>query len=600
MANIIALSVSGTNRITGWIEWTEENINNSANTSDIRANVYYNLPSTQGQPTGNLNYSTFYLEINGTRYEMTSGMVLQPGDTKAVFSSDKVQTITHDANGSKSIVISAGGGLPNTSGLVSSSGSATVALTTIPRASTIGTVTGSTIGSAVSVGINRPTGSTFYHKLFWTFGTASGSVNSTSTTATSISWTPSTATLAPLIPNSVSGTATLTLRTYSDSALTTQVGADSVKNITLTLPASVKPTISSLTPEETVTANDTGLYIQSISKVKWTAAVSHSYGATTAQVSMTFEGTTLSGTALNSTFGTIRGSGSLSCSCTITDSRGRSATLTASITATAYSPPKLSSVTIKRNSTTPTTVTVKLTASASSLMNSTQRNTMTVYALYGQSSIPSPSSTYLVTTSGLSASGVTKTYTSVSASSSYRFRIQVSDKFNTTYQDFTLSTADVIMDIRTTGALGIGKYWEYGALDVNGPARFIIPGATGGGEAKTIILPPTYSATAVGTTTNATDYYQKLIKKLCEDFTGSNLLFFGLTQPGSRGILILMIYNTEETDQTTGLPHYCSGLVIPYGNTAYPIKIGTANYVYYELTLGGGGASYTNADDVSF
>lgn len=609
-------------QVTGWIDWQESDPTSSAaiasNKTTVSAKLYYKRPA-DGAGRSGWGESHFTLTINGETFTYQGAQYIESGETIEIpFATSPSVEVSHNTDGTKSIQISGGGYLGSYSGQIaaiqSSSGSATVALGTIPRASEFGTIIGSTIGSAMTIGIDAK--AAFWHKVTYSFsgtsGTAAtGTAGTTDNTTTTVSWTPPIATFGPKIPNNTSGVCTLTLTTYSNSAMTAQVGSAVTKDVTLTMPSTALPTLSNITKTDTVSANDTAKFIQAVTAFRFGATVGGSYGSTIASVKFTFEGVTknatVSGTtATSETFPIVSNSGELLISATVTDSRGRSRTLPSSVDVIAYTKPKISSSSAKRNTSTPTTLNCKISASASTLdgVASAKQNTMACYALYAlkTADYPNVGSGYQFSTTGLSATNVTKTYTSaLQTTASYKVRIMVVDKFYTVYKDFSIGTAAVVLDINEDGKLGVGKYNEYGTLDVNGPAQFYVPGASGGGEAKTIILPPTYSATAVGTTSGATDYYQKLLAKICQDFSGTNLLLFGATQPASRGILLLFIYNTAMVDQTTGLPQYSHGLVIPYGSSAYPFKIGTANYTYYELTLGGGGGQqYVNGDEVSY
>ena len=96
------------------------------------------------------------------------------------------------------------------------------------------------MGSATTISITRAS-SSFTHTLSYSFGSTSGTI-ATKTTSTSVSWTPA-LTLANQIPNALTGTCTITCETYNGS---TKIGSKTC-TLTLTVPSSVKPTITSLT-----------------------------------------------------------------------------------------------------------------------------------------------------------------------------------------------------------------------------------------------------------------------------------------------------------------------------------------------------------------
>lgn len=116
--------------------------------------------------------------------------------------------------------------------------SGTHTLDTIPRASTV-SATNTNLNSASTITITRAS-SSFTHTLTYSFGSTTGTIVS-KTTSTSVSWTPA-LTLANQIPNAVSGTCTITCDTYNGS---TKIGSKTC-TLTLTVPASVKPTMTNL------------------------------------------------------------------------------------------------------------------------------------------------------------------------------------------------------------------------------------------------------------------------------------------------------------------------------------------------------------------
>ena len=117
--------------------------------------------------------------------------------------------------------------------------SANITLDSIARASTV-SASNVEMGSATTIAISRAS-SSFTHTLTYAFGSATGTI-ATKTISTSVSWTPPLM-LAGQIPKAVTGTGTITCTTYNGN---TSIGSKTC-TLTLTVPASVKPTITSLT-----------------------------------------------------------------------------------------------------------------------------------------------------------------------------------------------------------------------------------------------------------------------------------------------------------------------------------------------------------------
>lgn len=477
----INLSVTSSRNITGYIEWNEGNINVANNTSEVSASLVYVAPAGSIGRSG-WDSSNFYLTINGTTFTYNGRAYISDGETLTIpFTQETKVTVQHDADGSKSITISGGGymGTGNVGAISASSGSATVNLQTIARPSEFGILHGSTIGSEIQIDIYRKSPD-FRHTIAWAFGSASGTISATEVQTSDeisyIKYTPPTPTYAPQIPNSISGDVTLTLTTYTDSSKTTQVGTPVTLNYTLTLPESVVPSADRFLSGDTNTDNDLGVLIQNVSEMQFSARVSGAYGSTITRVDFTSDGITLGGTISNNIatseiFPPIRSDADIRPSVTVTDSRGRIFTLMpGAIDVYAYEPPRLYLGSAERDGTTPANIIATLSAECSHLLiESTERNTMACYALYAPRTddLPDPGVNYQITTSGLSASNASRTF-SLNARVSYHFQLQVTDHFFTSYMDIIVPTDSVILDIRKEGYLGIGKYRERGALDVNG------------------------------------------------------------------------------------------------------------------------------------
>ena len=160
-------------------------------------------------------------------------------------------TIAHNTDGSKSIAISVDfRGYTRSGGAGSGwrvQGSKTIALTTIPRASTIG-ATDANIGAVSMIAVSRKS-SAYTHSIQYVFGDLSGyitesggvSVSEVKFVGTSIPFLVPTLFYAQ-IPNAKSGVCTLTCRTYSGN---TQIGDTQTATFVATASeAACKPSVS--------------------------------------------------------------------------------------------------------------------------------------------------------------------------------------------------------------------------------------------------------------------------------------------------------------------------------------------------------------------
>lgn len=217
------------------------------------------------------------------------------------------QKVNHTSDGSKTLTISAVFYIRATlSGTYYDNiqASATITLDSIPRASTV-TADKGTMGSAMKITISRAS-SSFTHTVTYAFGTATGTIV-TKTTSTSVSWTPPLS-LANQIPKAVSGTGTITCTTYNGN---TNIGSKTC-TLTLSVPASVKPTITSLTATRVdgTVPSSWGIYVQTKSKVTLKInGAAGSYGSSISSYSITGGGYT--STASSFTTGFLNSSGSI-------------------------------------------------------------------------------------------------------------------------------------------------------------------------------------------------------------------------------------------------------------------------------------------------
>lgn len=220
---------------------------------------------------------------------------------------------------------------------------------TIPK-NTSSAVSG-TIGSAVSIPITKAH-SNLTSTITYSFGSASGTI-ATTTSSTSQSWTPPTSLLTQ-IPNSASGTGSITITTYNGTA---SCGSNSYA-LTLSAANSVVPTSSlSLTKvNNNSTVNGWGIYLQGYSQVQATLTGNGVSGSTIK--SMSISGTGLSSSSsysttsatLTGTSSVLQTSGRLYYRGNVSDSRNRSATeQTKYIDVIPYSQPSVSGVSLVRS-----------------------------------------------------------------------------------------------------------------------------------------------------------------------------------------------------------------------------------------------------------
>ena len=439
------------------IAWTVDSQSVANNTSTVTAKVQ--LVSTGSSYTINSSASkSGSLTINGTKYTFNFTASLSGNQTKTLYT--KTVTVSHAADGTKTCSFSATCGIDVTLsgtfyGDITASGSGT--FDTIARASTISSVTSSvsvTGSNAVTVSISRKA-SSFTHTVVFSFGTYS---NTQTGVGTSASYTiPQTWLNA--IPNATSGTAKVTVTTYSGS---TKIGSAVSANFTVTVPSTVVPTFTSVAVNDTTTYQGTfGNMVQNKSKPKFTITAAGAFGSTITAYKTVFEGKTYTGAT--PTTSVITGSGLLTANITITDSRGRTATYAKQWTVVAYTAPKIISFQGSRclaNGTESYEGTYLKASVNFSIASVNEKNTKSYSIEYKLKTattwtVLTSGSVYALNSSITSASGF------LSVDSSYDIRLSVTDSFTTIRSTFEIPTAFTLLDFNTSGkGLAFGKVSE--------------------------------------------------------------------------------------------------------------------------------------------
>lgn len=432
------------------VDWTQTK-NVSANTSTITAKAYLVNDWSLSINARSDNKVT----IDGTAQAYASPAISSTGTHLL---GTVTQTVNHGSDGSKSLAMSAVFYIRATlSGTYyeSITASANITLDSIARASGV-SASNVAMGSATTIAISRAS-SSFTHTLTYAFGSATGTI-ATKTTAASVSWTPP-LTLANQIPKAVTGTCTITCTTYNGS---TSIGSKTC-TLTLTVPASVKPTISSLTAARVDVAvpSTWGIYVQTKSKATLTInGAAGSYGSTISSYSITGGGYT--STASSFTTGFLNTSGTITFTATVTDSRGRvSAAATVSISVAAYSPPSFISYLSQRclsNGTANDDGTYIRGQVSYSYASCSSKNTITRATYYKKAS-----ETAWTNAGAAFSSGTAFTFGGgkISTETSYDIKYTLTDAFTTIAIQDIVSTAAVVMDFKKGGkGVAVGKVSE--------------------------------------------------------------------------------------------------------------------------------------------
>lgn len=337
MAMIIYGTTSNKN-IDAKIEYscTQDIANNK---STVEATLYYKR-NDKGYTT--YGQGSFTISIGGKSTALSRYMHIS---NAWVGAGSATETITHDTDGTKYITVSASGSIPGTT-LSSTSCSAGMSLITIPRASTIASVTDKKLGSACEVKWT-PLSKSFRYKLQFTLGSylyTTGPIHPNTTSSYTYTGYDLPLDVANQLPSDKTGTMKVVLYTYSDSDAKTQVGSSSSKTFTVTVPdnESTKPVVTmTLAPVHSLGAAFNSVYVQGKSKVQATLSAQGKYSASVSSSSYSMEalGKTDKSSPYQSDY--LPDSGLVTIKGYATDSRGYIGSISKNVTVIPYSKPQI-------------------------------------------------------------------------------------------------------------------------------------------------------------------------------------------------------------------------------------------------------------------
>lgn len=440
------------------VEWSSsQSVENNTST------IYWTVMSAGGWGTSEsyVMAGPVTVSIAGvTVYSRSDRFAMHVGDTLGSGSF----TLTHNSDGKQSFSAWAEAAI-YTYAISSTRYDYYVELPQIPRASNVFVLYGNTIGSQIDIGISRAV-SSFTHTLTWRFGGRTGTI-AESSSSTSITWTPP-LDLSSQIPNSESGTGTLTCITYNGN---TEIGRKSI-SFTLKVPSYIGPSINKFEPSIVpVDIKNCGLYVKNHTAVKWDVTAYGSYGSTIQKC--TISGQNLSYTFTNTSTSYTRTSETLTISgekvytVTVTDSRGRTASKTGRITILDYNSPVITSANSFRSNADGTLngsgeyVTHKLTASFYTLKGN---NTIKIEVFNKESSNPTYSKKSVIIKEDSDDKVVNYSYTypdsSFKADTKYDFKIVISDSIGQSSTVYThVGTKNVPINIASdNSSIAIGSF----------------------------------------------------------------------------------------------------------------------------------------------
>lgn len=438
-----------------WSQTSQSIANNTTTISwklQLISNAYAYISSTASKD--------WSVTINGTKYSGTNTVGINTSSTKTLASG--TTTIVHNDDGTKSFSYSFTQEFAITfsgTNIASKSGSGTGTLNTIPRGSTLGTISNFTLGNAITIPITKHS-SSFTDSLTISLNGKSIKTVSNISNGASVSFTTSELeTIYSSLPSSTTGTFTFKLTTKSGS---TTIGTSS-KSAVGTIPSSVKPSISNVAVSEANTSvipSSWGVFVQNKSKIKFVTTSSGSYGSTISSVKVSFNGAAYNGATV--TTGVIATSGTLNATITVTDSRGRTASTTKSITVLAYAKPYLTTFTVARSDSNGTANASGSYAKVTFNGGVTSLNSKNTYSFVIKYKKTSESSfTTKTVTSSSNTVNTSVILSGIDTESSYDFVGEVNDYFTKTTANRSLASAFVTMDYLNGGkGISFGKVAE--------------------------------------------------------------------------------------------------------------------------------------------
>lgn len=440
------------------IAWTVDSQSVANNTSTVTANVQ--LVSTGSTYTINSTASkSGSLTINGTNYSFTFSAALSGNQTKTIFT--KTVTVAHNADGSKTCSFSCSAGINVTLsgtyyGNVTASGNGV--FNTIARASTISSVTASVDingTNACAVSITRASNN-FTHSVNFSFGSYSytaSNVGTSTSYAIPLTWLNG-------MPSATSGTATVTVTTYSGS---TKIGNAVSRNFTVTVPSNIVPSISSVGISEAVSEINAQFqgYVQNKSKLAVVVNAAGTYSSTIKAYKTTILDKNY--TAASFTSFVLSNSGTISVEVSVTDSRGRTATTSRTISVLPYTTPTIASLSCVRCTSSGvenpegTYLKANINFAIASLNNKNSKTWSLLYKRKSQTSWStlSSGSVYSYNASYLSTTGI------LLADYAFDIKLVISDYFSSAEKQVEIGTAFTLIDFRTSGkGIAFGKVSE--------------------------------------------------------------------------------------------------------------------------------------------
>lgn len=448
--------------------WNSQNI--AGNYSTLNVQVFLSASSYAMISTAETRPLT--MTINGGSEIVQVNPSINYGQRKALLQKD--YRINHNADGTKpQFNISAKFDI-NISNYGSATAIQAIKLPDIKRASTSDDISGN-VGSAVTINISKQM-STFRHTLKFDFKGLTGTI--ASLVDTSYTWTIPNS-FATMLPNSLSGTGTLIVETYTN---TSEKVGENRYTITATIPdtATHKPTLASVSLSDANTA--TGSLITGTNFVRILSRPKVTFGTATGKNGSTIKsynaevvGKNKFITGNGSNFDMLDFTGSAVIRATVTDSRGlTSAPVDTTINVLDYFLPQTISLKITRAQSDPNVFQLSPIVEIAPLtVGGVQKNQLKIkveVAPYdtGVYTVDNGPATNTWSTISKMSGELLNLGGSYDKAKSWLVRVTVSDSFNTAMPIGQTVSSEFALMVKAPTGVSFGKIWERGIIDAQG------------------------------------------------------------------------------------------------------------------------------------
>lgn len=348
-------------------------------------------------------------------------------------------------------------------------GTGSLSLTTIARASSISSISGNEFGVNMTVTISRQSTS-FLHDVIYIRPDGIETLVGKKV-ATSCTFLPYESD-CDFVPNSTSATVKIVVKTYSGSTLIGTV----TKTHTMKVSDSIVPSLSFELSDASGYLDEFGAYVSGKSKLKVDITASGNYSSTIKSYNTTVDGKVYTTNPVESA--DVISSGTLTVKVSVTDSRSRTTTETEDIEVLSYDAPSISLLKVKRCDTDGTEndqgeyVKVTLSATATALNN---KNTVSYTLKYKKSADSEYTSLVLSELANTYSVTEAEVILAADSGSSYDIKLILTDAFGSTLKSTVVSTGFTLMHFHESGrGIGFGKVTELeDVFDIAFQTRFI-------------------------------------------------------------------------------------------------------------------------------